>query len=81
MQVVRAGAPALVSANNKVLKRVSCIRGAVWVETPDGRLDVAEGEDVLIDRDSQVFSLSHAHVNISEVDGLELRLQRLEAGS
>ena len=81
MQVVRAGAPALVSANNKVLKRVSCIRGAVWVENEAGRTDVSEGESALLDRDSQVFSLTHAHVSISEVDGLELRMQRLEAGS
>lgn len=81
MQVVRAGAPALVSANDKVLKRVACIRGAVWIENGDGRTDLVQGEDTLLDKDSTVFSLTHAHVNVSEVDGLLERLKRLEARS
>lgn len=81
MQVVRAGAPAEVSANEKVMKRVSVIRGAVWGENQDGRFDLAEGDHRLLDKYTVLFSLTHAHVHVSEVDGFVERLRRLEAKS
>lgn len=78
MQVVRAGAPAEISANDKVMKRVTVIRGAVWGENQDGRFDLTAGESRLVNKHTVLFSLTHAHVNVSEVDGLAFRLERLE---
>lgn len=79
MQVVRAGAPAEVSANEKVMKRVSVIRGAVWGENASGRFVLSEGEHHLVDEYTVLFSLTHAHVHVAEVDGVQERLRRLEA--
>lgn len=81
MQVVRAGAPAEISANNRVMKRVSVIRGAVWAENADGRFDLEAGDHLLVDKYTTLFSLTHAHVHVSEVDGLQERLRRLEEKS
>lgn len=78
MQIVRAGTPAHISANDKVLKRVSVIDGAVWGENARGRFDLGAGEHELVDVNTVLFSLTHATVHVSEVDGVQLRLSRLE---
>jgi hypothetical protein len=81
MQVVRAGSPAEISANDRVLKRISCADGAVWGENADGRFDLSAGDDVLVDKYTTLFSLTYASVQVVEVDGLAERLRRLEEQS
>lgn len=78
MQVVRAGAPAEISANQNVLKRISCTKGEVWGENQHGRFDLAEGDVETVDVYTRLFSLTYAHVHVQEVDGLAERLRRLE---